>query len=292
MKAPKPKRLKKRVLRSWITSMVSISMVLLMLGMLLLILVNAGRLSNYVREKIGFTLVLHDDLKEVDIIRLEKMLTTTTFVKTTRYVDKETAARELTRELGEDFMGFLGYNPLFASIDVKLHAPYTQTDSLQLIENKFREYPEVEEVYYNKNLLTVINENIRKISLIILVISALMTFIFISLINNTIRITIYSERFTINTMQLVGATRSFIRKPFLKRGVSLGIGGALVANTLLFGAVFSFKNELSGLVNSEDYKLLGSVFILVIALGMAISYFSTYMAVNKFLKMKFDELFY
>lgn len=292
MKAPKPKKLKKRVIRSWITSTVSISMVLLMLGTLILVWVNAGKLSDYMREQIGFTLVLHDDLKEVDIIRLQKILNTTDFVKSTRFIDKQTAARELTEELGEDFMGFLGYNPLFASIEVKLYAPYTKTENLLILEKQLMEYPLVKEVYYQKNLVGVINENIQKISMSLIVVSGFLSFVFISLINNTIRISIYSKRFTINTMQLVGATRSFVRKPFLIQGLSLGILGALIANLLLFSAIFTFRQELTGMINTEDFKLLATVFILVMVLGMAISYFSTFFAVNKFLKLKFDELFY
>ncbi|RIH66410.1 cell division protein FtsX [Mariniphaga sediminis] len=292
MKTPKPRKLKKRVFRSWITSTVSISLVLVMLGALLLILVNAGRLSDYVREQIGFTLVLHEDVREVDVIRLEKVLAATDYVKSTRYIDKETAARELTDELGEDFSGFLGYNPLFASFDVKLFAPYTSADSLLLIEKEFLEFPQVKEVYYQKDLLAVINENVSKISIFLLIASGLTGFIFMSLINNTIRISIYSERFTINTMQLVGAARSFVRKPFLRRGLLLGIYGALAANTLLISTVFVFRNELGGIVDVADLKILGPVFLLVILLGVAISYISTWFAVNKFLKMKFDELFY
>lgn len=292
MKTPKPRKLKKRVFRSWITSTVSISLVLVMLGALLLILVNAGRLSDYVREQIGFTLVLHEDVREVDVIRLEKVLAATDYVKSTRYIDKETAARELTDELGEDFTGFLGYNPLFASFDVKLFAPYTSADSLLLIEKEFLEFPQVKEVYYQKDLLAVINENVSKISIFLLIASGLTGFIFMSLINNTIRISIYSERFTINTMQLVGAARSFVRKPFLRRGLLLGIYGALAADTLLIATVFVFRNELGGIVDVADLKILGPVFLLVILLGVAISYISTWFAVNKFLKMKFDELFY
>ncbi|WP_073000881.1 cell division protein FtsX [Mariniphaga anaerophila] len=292
MKAPKPGKLKKRVFRSWITSTVSISLVLVLLGGLLLILANAGRLSDYVREQIGFTLVLHDDLKEVDVLRLEKVLASTDYVKSTRYIDKETAARELTEELGEDFSGFLGFNPLFASVDVKLFAPYTNSDSLAIIEKEFLEFPQVKEVYYQKDLLAVINENVKKISVFLLIVSGLTGFIFVSLINNTIRISVYSERFTINTMQLVGATRSFVRKPFLRRGVSLGVWGGLVANSLLFAGIFSFRNELEGLIKPADLVVLGYVFLLVIVLGMVISYVSTWLAVNKFLRLKFDELFY
>ncbi len=267
-------------------------MVLLMLGFLLMILINAGRFSDYVRERIGFTLVLHENLKEVDILRLQRILTATDFVKTTRYIDKETAAKELTEELGEDFMGFLGYNPLFASVDVKLYAPYTKTDSLLVIEKELLEYPQVKEVYYQKNLVSVINDNVQKISLILTIVSGFMAFIFISLINNTIRISIYSHRFIINTMQLVGASRSYIRKPFLKRGLTVGLTGAFIANSLLIMAVITFRKELAGIINPGDFRVIGTVSILVVLLGMAISYFSTYFAVNKFLRMKFDEMFY
>ena len=292
MKAPKPRKLKKRVFRSWLTSTVSISLVLLMLGALLVILANAGRLSDYVREQIGFTLVLNEELKEADVTRLQKALESADYVKSARYIDKETAARELTEELGEDFTDFLGFNPLFASMDVKLFASYTNSDSLLVIEKEFLKHPQVKEVYYQKDLLAVINENVRKISLFLLVVSALTGFIFVSLINNTIRISIYSERFTINTMQLVGATRSFVRKPFLRRGLSLGISGALVANALLFSVIFSFRKELGGIIDPADLKVLVPLFLLVIVLGMAISWISTWFAVNKFLKLKFDELFY
>ena len=289
---PKPKKLKKRVARSWLTSAISISMVLLMLGTLGLILINAGRLSDYVREQIGFTLVLSDDMKEIEIMRLQKVLNATDYVKTTRYVDKEEAAKQLSEDLGEDFAGFLGYNPLFSSIDVKLVAEYTNNDSLLVIEKEFLEYPEVKEVYYQKDLVSVINENVNKISIILLVVSALLAFIFVALINNTIRISIYADRFTINTMQLVGATRSFIRRPFLMRGTFLGIYGGLIANIILLSAVFAYKKELSGVVNADDLTMVGSVFLLVIALGILISYLATFFAVNKFLRMKFDELFY
>src|SRR5690606_6307873 len=264
----------------------------LMLGALLVILANAGRLSDYVREQIGFTLVLNEELKEADVTRLQKALESADYVKSARYIDKETAARELTEELGEDFTDFLGFNPLFASMDVKLFASYTNSDSLLVIEKEFLKHPQVKEVYYQKDLLAVINENVRKISLFLLVVSALTGFIFVSLINNTIRISIYSERFTINTMQLVGATRSFVRKPFLRRGLSLGISGALVANALLFSVIFSFRNELGVIIDPADLKVLVQLFLLVILLGMSISWISTWFAVNKFLKFKFDELYY
>ena len=288
---PKPKKIKKRIFSSWFTSMVSISLVLTMLGTLGLILINAGRLAEYVREKIGFTVVLQDNMNEVDVIRFQKMLNATDYVKSTRYIDKEAAAKELTQQLGEDFTGFLGYNPLFASIDVKLYAQYTHADSLLIIEKMFSEYPEVKEVYYQKNLVSVINQNVSKISLLLLILSALLAFIFVALINNTIRISIYSQRFSINTMQMVGASNSFIRKPFLQQSLYWGVYGALVASVVVMGTFYTYKKELTGVISPDDISTAVFVFALVVVLGMLISYLSTMLAVNKYLKLKFDELF-
>ncbi|VAW19984.1 Cell division protein FtsX [hydrothermal vent metagenome] len=292
MARQKPRKLKKRIVTSYLTSTISITLVLFLLGILTLVLINAGRLSNYVKEKIGFTLVLHDNIKEVEIIRLQKILNTTEFVKSTRYVDKEAAARELQEELGEDFTGFLGFNPLFSSIDIKLYARYTHPDSLVILEKNLMEYPQVKEVYYQRNLVTVINENVRKISLFLLVFSGMLALIFIALINNTIRISIYSQRFVINTMQLVGATRMFIRRPFVNRSLFYGALGAIIAFVLIGSMVFSYKQELKGIISPEDVRMMGAVFIVILGLGLIISWVSTFLAVNKFLKMKFDELFY
>lgn len=283
---------RKRFLNSWITALVSISLVLVLLGMLSLILINAQHLSNYVREQIGFTLVLRDNVKEVEIDRLQKTLNAGEYVKSTRYIDKETAARELTEELGEDFTGFLGYNPLFASLDVKLNANYTQSDSLKMLEQKFLEYPQVSEVYYQKNLLSLINENVRRISILLLVVSILMLFIFFGLINNTIRMLIYSQRFTINTMLMVGATKNYIRIPFLRRSLWLGIAGASIANAILIAGIYTYKKELTGLISVNDIEVVLVVLGIVFLLGIVISFVSTLLAVNKFLRLKFDELFY
>lgn len=292
IKETKPKRLKKRIFNSWITSLISISLVLTMLGLLGLILVNGRQLSDYVREKIGFTLVLHDNVKPADIKKLQENLNKSNFVKSTRYIDKETASKELTEQLGEDFTGFLGYNPLFESIEVKLFADYTNSDSLQILEKKFLAYPQVKEVYYQKSLVEVINQNIKKITFFVLVISALLTFIFIALINNTIRISVYSQRFTINTMQMVGAGNSFIRRPFLKQSLLMGFYGALIATLIIFIGIYLYQDELRGLISSEIIYPTGIVFAAVFVLGLLFSYLSTYFAVNKFLGMKFDEMFY
>nr|WP_321354481.1 permease-like cell division protein FtsX [uncultured Draconibacterium sp.] len=288
----KPKKFKKRFFNSWITSLTSITLVLILLGMLSFILINSKKLSDYVREKIGFTLVLADDLRETEIIRLQKILSAGDFVKSVNYIDKESAANELTKELGEDFQGFLGYNPLFASLDIKLNATYTHTDSLQVLEQQFLEYPQVTEVYYQKNLVTLINENVRKISLALLIISGLLTFIFFGLINNTIRLLIYSQRFTINTMQMVGASKGFIRKPFLIKSLFLGALGGILANTILIGSIYIYKQELYGLINFADLQTIVLIIGIVFLLGFTISFLSTWLALGKFLRMKFDELFY
>jgi cell division transport system permease protein len=292
MKESKPKKLKKRIFTSWFTSLVSISLVLTMLGFLSIILINGRQLSDFVREKIGFTLVLRDNVKPADIKKLQEQLNTSKFVKSTRYVDKETASKELTKQLGEDFSGFLGYNPLFESIEVKLYASYTKTDSLQVLEKKFLTYPQVKEVFYQKDLVQVINQNIRKISVIVLVISALLTIIFIALINNTIRISVYARRFTINTMQMVGASNAFIRKPFIKQSLLLGFYGALIANSVLAGLVYAYRNQLVGLDTPDNKYNFGLVVLIVFFLGLVFAWISTLFAVNKFLKMKFDEMFY
>jgi cell division transport system permease protein len=263
-----------------------------MLGLLGLILVNGRQLSDYVREKIGFTLVLHDNIKPDAVKKLQENLNKSSYVKSTRYIDKETASKELTEQLGEDFTGFLGFNPLFESIEVKLFANYTDTDSLQLLEKKFLAYPQVKEVYYQKDLVQIINENIKKITFFVLVISALLTIIFVALINNTIRISVYSQRFTINTMQMVGASNSFIRKPFLKQSLLMGFYGSFIASAIILTGIYLYRNELQGLISAEIIYPTGIVFGTVFILGVIFSYLSTYFAVNKFLGMKFDEMFY
>lgn len=292
MKQKKAKKIKKRFWNSWITSLVNITLILILLGMLSFVVLNAHQLSNYVREQIGLTLVLNDDLKEVEIIRLEKTLSLSKYVKSTRYIDKETAAKELSEELGEDFTGFLGQNPLFSSIELKLYASYTSSDSLKILEQKFLNFPEVKEVYFEKNLATLINDNVKRISLLLLIVSGLLTFIFFGLINNTIRLLIYSQRFIINTMQMVGASKSYIRKPFLKRSLLLGGTGALLANVVLLSGIYTYKTELFDQFGINDMQIIPIVILAVFILGFVISLLSTWLVLNKFLRLKFDELFY
>jgi cell division transport system permease protein len=292
MAKQKPQRLKRSLFSSYFTTTLSISMILFLFGLLGLLLINARRLSDYVMENIGVTLILKDDAREVDVLKLQKKLEATDYIKTTRYVDKATAAKELKTELGENFVDFLGYNPLLSSIDVKVYANYANPDSLAMLEKKFLAFPEVQEVYYQRNLVKQLHANVNKISLILLSLSLLMFIIFTALINNAIRLSIYSKRFIINTMQLVGATRSFIRRPFITKGVIYGIYGAIVACFLFLVIFIFYQKELKAFLDFQNPEslalLIGGIFIL----GIFISGTATFFAVNKFLRMKFDQLFY
>jgi len=287
-----PQKLNKRIFKSYLTSTISISMILFLIGLLGVVLLNAERLAKYVRENIGVTLVLNDEVQEKDVADLETALKATGFVKSVEYIDKETAAERLKKDLGEDFTGFLGYNPLLASMDVKLHATYTNPESLKLLEAKFLAFPQIKEISFQKDLVNIINENVKKIGLILMFFSGLLLFIFSALINNTIRISIYSQRFIINTMLLVGATDRFIRAPFIRRSIWYGIIGALAANVLLFILMLSYASELNGIVEMDDLRIFGMVFLVDMVLGVLISWGSTYVAVNKFIRLKFDELYY
>jgi cell division transport system permease protein len=292
MKKNKPGKLRTRIFTSYLTSTVSITLVLFLLGVLFFIVLNAGRLTEYVREKIGFTVVLQDDLPDAEIARLEKELQLKPWIKSYRYVDKEMAAKELTRDLGVDFNGFLGSNPLSSAFEIKLHAPYTQKDSLAVLELRFQAIPGVKEVFYQQNLVSVINENVSRIMVLLLLFSGLLFFVFSVLINNTIRISVYAQRFIINNMLLVGATRGFVRRPFVRKGIMLGAWGAALSCLLLTGLIITIKKEFNGVITVNDFRTLGLVFLMVTLAGIVLSWLSTFFSVNRFLKMKFDELFY
>ena len=288
----KPQKLKTSLLSSYFTTTLSISMILFLFGLLGLLIINAQRLSDFVKENIGVTLILKDDAREVDVIKLQKNLEATDFIKSTRFVDKSNAAIELKKELGEDFVDFLGYNPLLSSIDVTVYAAYANPDSLMMLEKKLLTHPQIQEVYYQRDLVKQLNSNVKKISFILLAISLLMFVIFTALINNTIRLSIYSKRFLINTMQLVGATRSFIRRPFIAKSALHGIYGAIIACFMLLVIFFSYQSELKSFIDFQNPTSLGLLVAGIFLSGILITVVSTCFAVNKFLRMKFDQLFY
>lgn len=288
----KPKKLKASLFSSYFTTTLSISMILFLFGLMGLLMINAQRLSDFVMENIGVTLIMKDDAREVDVIKLQKNLEATNFIKSTKFVDKESAASELKNELGEDFVDFLGFNPLLSSIDVTVYAAYANPDSLAMLEKKLLTHPEVQEVYYQRDLVKQLNSNVKKISFILFALSLLMFVIFTALINNTIRLSIYSKRFLINTMQLVGATRPFIRRPFIVKSAVHGIYGALIACFMLLAIFFSYQNEFKSFVDFQNPTSLGVLVGGIFLVGILITVVSTYFAVNKFLRMKFDQLFY
>jgi cell division transport system permease protein len=281
----------RRIRSSAITSIISISLVLLLLGIVGLLLVNGRNIRKQVMESIGFNVILKENIKEADIYQLQKVLDARKYVLSTEYITKEEAALETEQMLGEDFIRFLGYNPLPPSIRVRLHQQWTNPDSVMMIEQDLLQYDSIEEVYYKKSLLYAVNENIRQISLVILGFSILLTLISVTLINNTIRLSIYSKRFIINTMQLVGANRKFIRRPFLYRGAASGFTASLVAMALLLFLVYLLQKEFEGVISLKDYDMLSILALGLILTGILINWISTFFAVNKYLNIKTDKLY-
>jgi len=287
----KENTIQRRLTTSYITSVVSITLVLFLLGLVGILILNAKKLSDYVKENIGISVYLNDDAREVDIFSLQKTLDAKKYVKETRYITKENAAKDFQNEVGEDFVEFLGYNPLPSSIDVKLHAVYANPDSFAVLEKEFRTYPLVADVAYQKDLVYAVNMNIRKISLAILGFSVLLFLIALTLINNTIRLTVYSKRFIIRTMQLVGAHNYLIRRPFLIMGITQGIVSAVIAMLLLLAAIFTAEKQLEGLFSFQDFRILGVIFAFILLLGVLIAWISTLFSVNKYLNIKTDYLY-
>lgn len=283
---------KTRLRSSYLTLVISVSLVLFLLGVLGLIIINARELSDYLRESLSFSIMLDDEAKEPDIRMLQKDLDAKTYVKSTEYISKDAAAVKMKKDLGEDFINFLGDNPLPPTIDVYLYAGYNNPDSVTKIEKYVREYPFVKEVYIQESLLFLINENVRKISVFLLVISTFLFLIALTIINNTIRLSIYSKRFLIRTMQLVGATRSFIRRPFIIQSAIHGLLAALIAMSLLMGLLYLIEKEFLLLFSFESTYLLIILGVALIATGVVINIVSTYFSVNRYLGISEDKLYY
>lgn len=282
---------RRRLQTSTATTIISISLVLFMLGLLGLIVLHAHKLSDYVKENIGFSVIIKEDVKEAGIIEFQKKLDLEPFVKSTDYITRERAAKELTESLGEDFVDFLGYNPLLASIDIRLKADYANNDSLSMLEKKLLANPRVKEVFYHKSLVELVNQNIRRISFVLLAFTLVLMLISIALINNTIRLSVYSKRFIIRSMQLVGATQRFIRKPFLLKSLWHGLLSAIIAIILLGVVLYFSRSILPELVDMQDIDMFLSLFGIVTLLGLFITGFSTLFAVRKFLRISQDRLY-
>jgi len=276
---------------SYLTLVISVSLVLFLLGILGLVIINAKELSDYFRESLTFSVILDEDAREADIRMLQKDLDAKPSVKSTEYVSKDEAATKMKEDMGEDFISFLGDNPLPPSIDVYLYAGYTNRDSVVKFEKYILEYPFVKEVWYEDSLLFLINENVRKISIFLLIISSFLFLIAVTIINNTIRLAIYSKRFLIRTMQLVGATRAFIRKPFLIRSIYHGVLAALTAMLLLMGLLYLVEKEFLMQFSFESTKLLAVLGVFLIIAGILINLVSTFLSVNRYLGISEDKLY-
>lgn len=289
--AGKKDRITKRRLRgAYFTSVLSMTLLLFLVGFVCLLILNTRKLSDYVKENIGFTIILNDDARDADVLRLQKNLDATSYIKSTRYITKDDAAKELQKELGEDFVDFLGYNPLLNSIEVKFYAPFANTDSLTWIEQELKEYPQIKEVYYQKNLLHLVNENISRISLLILGIAAMLIIISVSLLNHTIRLMIYARRMIIRTMGLVGATRGFIRTPFIINNIIQGVIASLIAFGFLAWLISYSETEFGALITLKDFGTVSVLFLIILAFSILLTSLSTYFAVNRYLRMKSYEI--
>src|SRR6201985_587752 len=275
----------------YISTVFGIALVLLMVGLLGLILVHANNLSRYVKENIVLNIFVDDAAHETDVMQLQKQLDANPMVKQTQYVSKELAARNLQKDLGEDFVKFLGYNPLSQSLDVYLKAEYANNADIDKFKAQLLKNPLIKEVKYQRSLVDQMNQNLTSISLIILAFAAIFVILSVALINNTIRLAIYSQRFLIKSMQLVGATKGFIRRPFILYGIWHGLLGGLIAIILLIGMLYLATLQIPDLVILQSYREFAIVFLAVIGIGIFISAFSTYLAVSKYLRLKIYNLY-
>lgn len=285
------KHTQRRLRSSYLTTIISISLVLFILGILGGFLLSVNQITNHVKENIGFSIFLKHDIKDVDVAQIKKSLDAEAFVKSTEFIDADKAAIEYQKELGEDFLKFIGENPLKPSIDVKLNATYANSDSLSIIEARLLENSKIVEVIYQANLIDTLNKNANKISLYMLIFVAILLVITVALINNTIRLSIYSKRFLIKTMQLVGARHSFIRKPFVLRGIGNGIVAAFIAISLIVTCLWYLQKEWPELIDFKNIELYGALFLMIIILGVIISWVSTNLAVRKYLRIESGDLY-
>ena len=273
-------------------SVVSISLVLYLLGLIFIMGLLGNELSSYVKENITVSAILVDDLTDVNIRKIRDDIESQPFVRSTEYISKEQASLEMQRELGENPEDFLGFNPFNASIEIKLKSEYSHPDSLPLIEKRISANASISNVQYRKDMMQMVNQNIRHISFLLLILCAVLIVISFVLINNTVRLMIYSKRFIIYTMRLVGATPSFIRRPFIRYNVVNGLISGILAVLMLMGSLLYVKKEF---IRIEDVlipdKLL-IVYIIVLASGIFLSVFAAYFAVNRYLRMSRGKLYY
>lgn len=282
---------KRRLLTSYLTTTVSITLVLFLLGLTAMMLLYASVISRHVRENIAVSVFIKEGVTEAQVSRLQKQLDASDWVKSTKYISADEAAKIMQDELGEDFISFLGVNPLLPSIEVNPKAEYAHSDSLAKVSKKLTSLEEVKEIHYQKSLVDAVNENVKQISIGLLVLSGVLLFISLALINNTIRLSVFSRRFLIRSMMLVGASWWFIQKPFIYRGILQGLISALLANVILGFVLYLGAKEFPDIINIDQINIFATVFSLVLLLGLSLTWVSNYLAVRKFLYTDTDALY-
>ncbi|WP_395058643.1 cell division protein FtsX [Flavobacterium sp.] len=282
---------KRRLITSYFSVVLSVFLVLFLLGMLGLFVVNSKKLSDDFREGIAMSVYFKDEAKDTTLANFKSELKASKYAKTFTYVSKDIAAKQHTDIIGENFLEFLGENPLQNSFDIHLKANYVVADSIAKIESKLRENTMISDIIYDKQLVNMVNDNVKKVSLWILIISGLFCVIAVLLINSSMRLSIHSNRFIIKTMQMVGATKSFIRKPFLWRGVKLGMIGAGIAIAALLGVLFYIDSNFPNLGIFNDKLTIIAILLGVFGTGILITLLSTYFATQRFLNLRTDDLY-
>ena len=282
---------KRRVITSYFSVVLSIFLVLFLLGTLGLFVINSKRLSDNFKEEIAMTVFFKNEANDSVMKAFTEEMKTAKFAKSFEYVSKEQAATEHKEVIGEDFMKFLGVNPLQNSFDIHLKADFVTNPEITKIENRLRKNPMVADIVYDKQLVTLVNDNVKNISMWILIITGVFAFVSVLLINSSLRLSIYANRFIIKTMQMVGATKSFIRKPFIKTSVILGFIGAVLAILALIGLLVYIQFNFPNLGIMEDQLSIGIVLLGVLVMGIVITWISTYFATQRFLNLRTDDLY-
>ncbi len=283
---------KRRLVTSYFSVVVSIGLVLFLLGMLGLLILNTKKAADYFKEQIPLTIYLKNSAKKVELKQLEKSLEMADYTKSVAYVSKEKAAEIQSKAIGEDFLEFLGYNPLQNSIDVHFKAAYVSSQKISEISEDLKQKSFVDDVVYDAPLVSIVNKNVQRVSFWILIASAIFLLIAVFLINSSIRLSVYARRFTIKTMQMVGATKGFIRRPFIWRSIKLGIIGAFLASVGVALALYYVNKNFPDLGLMQNKLYLGVIFAGVFVLGIILTWISTYLATQRFLNLRAEELYY
>ncbi|MDO4879771.1 MAG: permease-like cell division protein FtsX [Capnocytophaga sp.] len=283
---------RRKLISSYFSVTLSITLVLFLFGILGFLVLNTHNITTNFKEEMMISVFLKTDAKEADIQQLQKTLSTAEYSKLVVYVSKEEAAKAYCEQLGEDFVSFIGYNPLQNSFDLKLKADFVTPEKTAIIKEEIEQNPSVSEVFYDKNLVAEVHQNMNQISMIILSISIIFTIVAMLLINSSIRLSVYSKRFIIKTMQLVGATKQFIRRPFVMTNILLGLLGAVLACVGLLICLYYINQARPELQLFSHIEYFVIVFGAIFAIGIFISWISTYFAAQRFLNLHTDDLYY